>query len=146
MDIKPYRRMVNYYETDQMGIVHHSNYLRWFEEARINYLEQIGWDYFKKVMPLGIDMAVLTSQCEHKSMARFGDTVLIRVKITESSLSWLNIGYEIVDEESGQVRTIGSTSHCYYDNRKGRPVSLKNAVPELYILFNKLASNDANGK
>ena len=39
-EIIPYTRKVAYYETDQMGIVHHSNYIRWFEEARIDFLSQ----------------------------------------------------------------------------------------------------------
>lgn len=138
MLITPYKRKVNYYETDQMGIVHHSNYLRWFEEARIDLLEKINWDYNEKIIPFGIDMAVLSSHCEYKTMVRFGETVLIYTEITEASLSWLNIGYRVVDESSGQLRTIGSTSHCYYDNRKKRPVSLKKAIPELYELFNEL--------
>ena len=41
MEIKPYERMVYYYETDRMGIVHHSNYIRWFEEARLDWMKQI---------------------------------------------------------------------------------------------------------
>ena len=46
--MKPYEHKVQYYETDKMGIVHHSNYIRWMEEARIDFLDQIGWNY--KVM------------------------------------------------------------------------------------------------
>ena len=40
-----YRHKVQYYETDKMGITHHSNYIRWMEEARIDFLAQIGWNY-----------------------------------------------------------------------------------------------------
>ena len=43
--IKPYERSVYYYETDRMQIVHHSNYIRWIEEARLDWMRQIGWDY-----------------------------------------------------------------------------------------------------
>ena len=43
--MKPYRHKVQYYETDQMGIVHHSNYIRWFEEGRIDLMEQMGLGY-----------------------------------------------------------------------------------------------------
>lgn len=43
--IKPYQHLAKYYETDQMGIIHHSNYIRWFEEARIDYMNQIGLTY-----------------------------------------------------------------------------------------------------
>ena len=44
-NIKPYERSVYYYETDRMQIVHHSNYIRWIEEARLDWMKQIGWDY-----------------------------------------------------------------------------------------------------
>lgn len=139
MIVTPLKRKVNYYETDQMSIVHHSNYIKWFEEARLDYLEKIGWGYYEKVMPMGIDMAVLSLHCDYKSMARFGETVLIHSFITESSLSWLNIGYRIEDEKTGVLRATGNTNHCYYDNRKKRPVSLKKAIPELFEIFNELA-------
>ena len=43
MIYKPYKHLVQYYETDQMGIVHHSNYIRWFEEARSYILEENGF-------------------------------------------------------------------------------------------------------
>ena len=45
--MKPYTHKVNYYETDKMGITHHSNYIRWMEEARIDFLESIGFGYDK---------------------------------------------------------------------------------------------------
>ena len=45
--MEKYIHKVQYYETDKMGITHHSNYIRWMEEARINYLEQNGWPYDK---------------------------------------------------------------------------------------------------
>ena len=48
MDLhKGYNHTVQYYETDKMGITHHSNYIRWMEEARVDFLKQIGWDYDK---------------------------------------------------------------------------------------------------
>ena len=43
--MKAYQHKVQYYETDKMGITHHSNYIRWMEEARIDFLEQLGWNY-----------------------------------------------------------------------------------------------------
>ena len=45
--MKPYIHKVQYYETDKMGITHHSNYIRWMEEARVDFMEQIGWGYDK---------------------------------------------------------------------------------------------------
>ena len=47
MPFIPYRHLVQYYETDQMGVVHHSNYIRWFEEARVFFMDQMGFGYDK---------------------------------------------------------------------------------------------------
>ena len=49
MELRPYQRRVNYYETDQMAIVHHSNYIRWFEEARVDLLQQLGFGYDRQL-------------------------------------------------------------------------------------------------
>ena len=43
--MKPWRHVVQYYETDRMNLVHHSNYVRWMEEARVDFLDQIGFPY-----------------------------------------------------------------------------------------------------
>jgi len=136
MNIKPYIRKANYYETDQMGIIHHSNYVRWFEEARVDFMEQIGYPY-NKVSEIGIDFAVLSVHCEYKSMVRFNDTVHINVSASEIKEATMTLNYEIVDPVTGKMRTSGYTSHCFYDNNKKRPVSLQKALPELYELFNQ---------
>lgn len=60
-----------YYETDQMGIIHHANYLHWFEEARIDMMEQMGMGY-DLMEKQGIISPVLSVHCDYKSMARFG--------------------------------------------------------------------------
>ena len=59
--IKPYEHHAKYYETDQMGIIHHSNYIRWMEEARIAYMDELGFPY-KKVEEAGIISPVLSVQ------------------------------------------------------------------------------------
>ncbi len=73
---QPYQHKVQYYETDGMGIVHHSNYIRWFEEARVDFLAQIGMP-FEQVEARGIVSPVLRVSCEYKTMARFGETYLM---------------------------------------------------------------------
>ena len=59
-----YQRPVQYYETDRMQIVHHSNYIRWMEEARIDFLRQIGWDY-AKLESIGIISPVTAVNCKY---------------------------------------------------------------------------------
>lgn len=137
MTIKPYSRKANYYETDQMGIIHHSNYIRWFEEARVDFMEQIGFGY-EKAVECGIDFALLGVYCEYKSMVRFGDIVDIYMSVSELENMRMTVKYQIFDTATGELRTTGETRHCFYDNKRKRPVSLKKVIPELYELFGSL--------
>jgi acyl-CoA thioester hydrolase len=137
MKLKPFCRKANFYETDQMGIIHHSNYIRWFEEARVDYLQQIGYGY-EKAIERGIDFGVISVYCEYKSMLRFGDTVNIHVTLSELSNMKMTIKYEMINARSGEVCTTGNSKHFFYDNNKQRPVSLKKEMPELFELFSSL--------
>ncbi|MBU5331671.1 acyl-CoA thioesterase [Anaerocolumna aminovalerica] len=141
MNIKPYIRKTHYYETDQMGIIHHANYIHWMEEARVDYMEQIGFSY-ERAVSTGIDFALLSISCEYKSMTRFGDTVNIQVSISSLSVTKMTVQYQITDAETGKLRTIGESTHCYFDANRKRPVSLKKALPELYDLFTSLCTSE----
>ena len=140
MTVKPFVRKANYYETDQMGIIHHANYIHWFEEARVDFMEQIGFGY-ERAAALGIDFAVIGVSCDYKSMVRFGDTVLIETAITSINEVKMTVSYRITDAATGQLRTTGESRHCYYDGNKKRPVSLKKSIPELYELFSSFCSS-----
>lgn len=145
MTIKPYSRKTNYYETDQMGIIHHSNYIRWFEEARVDFMDQIGFGY-NKAVECGIDFAVLEVHCAYKSMVRFGDVVNIQISLSELKNASMIVNYQISDAGSGEIRTLGKTRHCFYDGVKKRPVSLKKVIPELFELLNSLCTLQTNGE
>ena len=80
--IKPYEHQAKYYETDQMGIIHHSNYIRWMEEARLDLMEQMGYGY-KQLEEAEIVSPVLSVECQYKSMLHFHDTVVIETKISQ---------------------------------------------------------------
>ena len=71
-----YYRKPHYYETDQMGIVHHSNYIRWFEEARVGLLEYLGLAY-QDMEKAGIIVPVLAVDCQYKGMLHYGEQVRI---------------------------------------------------------------------
>jgi len=137
MIIKPYCRKANFYETDQMGIIHHSNYIRWFEEARVDLMEQINFNY-EKVNQYGIDFALLDVYCEYKSMVHFGDIVEIQVSLSKLEEMKLIIDYKITNPKTGKICTLGKTSHFYYDNNRKRPVSLRKEIPELYEIFSSI--------
>ena len=139
MTIKPFCRKANFYETDQMGIIHHSNYIRWFEEARVDFMIQLDFDY-RKVNERGIDFGLIDVYCEYKSMLRFGDIVNIYVSLSDLSEMKMSVDYKITGAVSGEICTLGKTRHFFYHNNKKRPVSLKREIPELYEIFCSVAA------
>lgn len=132
-EIQKYIHKVQYYETDQMRVVHHSNYIRWFEEARVDLMEQMGMGY-DRMEELGIASPVLGVEADYLRMVRFGDTVSTRTRMKEYNGIKLTLEYEVTDENTGMVHCRGLTKHCFL-NEKGRPVSLKKDYPDIHALF-----------
>ena len=131
-----YTHKVQYYETDQMGIVHHSNYIRWFEEARSDVLEKAGMGY--DVMEAeGVISPVLEAHAVYRSMTRCGERVKIRMRIKAYNGIKLSIAYEVTDAATGELRCTGETAHCFLD-RDGKPLSLKRKNPEMHKIFEQM--------
>lgn len=139
-----YERRAAYYETDQMGIIHHSNYIRWMEEARLDFMEQLGWGY-RKLEEDGLFIPVTAVSCEYKSPVRFDDTVLISVRVAEYRGVRLTMSYRITDRTTGQLRTVGESRHCFC-NREGRPIRLKKFSPEFDLLLQRLAAEEGSAR
>ena len=129
-DMGVYRRKAQYHETDQMGIIHHSNYLRWFESARIQFLKEIGIDY-RKCEEMGIISPVMEVTCTYKSMVHFEDVVQVYTRFTDYTGVKFYVTYEVRDKKTGELRTTGKSKHCFTD-RNGKPISLKRMYPELH--------------
>lgn len=128
-----YEHKAQYYETDQMGIIHHSNYIRWFEEARIDMMEQAGMPY-KDLEAAGIVSAVLEASSKYRSMAHFGDVVAIGVKLVQYNSATMTLSYEITDKRTKELRCTGETKHCFL-NRERKLVSLRKINPQYHQLF-----------
>ena len=124
-----YQHIVQYYETDKMGITHHSNYIRWMEEARVDFLSQIGWE-FARLEEMGIVSPVLSVTCDYKYPTRFSDRVFITVSVKEFKGVKLFLHYEMKNEE-GKVVCSGTTSHAFL-NIEGKPIRMKQDFPELF--------------
>lgn len=133
MDFVPYRHKVQYYETDGMRVVHHSNYIRFMEEARCDLMEQAGYPY-SRLEAMGFAIPVLSVQCDYKQMTRFGETLVIGVEVTKLSPTRMTICYEIRDDATGSLRATGETQHCFLSSA-GRPISLKREAPETFEYF-----------
>jgi acyl-CoA thioester hydrolase len=129
MSISAYQHKVQYYETDGMQIVHHSNYIRFFEEARLDFLEKIGVSY-AEIERLGYVVPVLSVNADYKSMTHYGETLVICVKFEEFSGLRFAFTYRVYDSESKTLRATGKTTHCYL--KDGKPVHLKRELPDLY--------------
>ena len=133
-----YTHKVQYYETDQMQIVHHSNYIRWFEEARCAVLASVDCGY-DTVERMGIVSPVLGVNAEYKSMTSFGETVNIETSVALYNGFRLNVAYTIKDSETGEVRCIGETKHCFLD-RDRKVVNLRKKAPEIHEKMMRLAA------
>lgn len=133
LKIQPYEHTAKYYETDQMGIIHHSNYIRWMEEARMDLMDQMGFTY-KEMEELEIISPVLSVTCEYKSMVHFDDTVVIETKMTSYNGIKMTLEYIMTDKETGELRTVATSAHCFL-NRSGKPISLKRIYPEIDTKF-----------
>lgn len=128
-----YLHKVQYYETDQMAVVHHSNYIRWFEEARLDFLVQAGYG-MEVLEGEGIVSPVIDVSCRFKSMSRFGETVRILVSVRAFNGVKLLLAYKIYDVDSGELRAEGESGHCFL-NMSGKPVSVKKEKPEFYRML-----------
>ena len=131
--VTPYIRLANYYETDQMKIIHHAHYVKWMEEARVDVMEQIGFGY-RRMEAMGVYSPVLAVSMEYKSMVRFGERVRIECRIGEYTGLQLRMLYRMTDLDTGQVCTYGESRHGFLDG-EGHILSLKRKYPEIHQLL-----------
>lgn len=130
--MQDYQRQVNYYETDKMGITHHSNYLRWMEEARLDLLEQLGWGY-ARLEEMGIVSPVLSAELQYKHPTTYPDLLTIHTEVESLTSVKLTLQYHIYRKDGSEVCQ-GRTSHTFLD-RSGKILRLKKVVPEFYALL-----------
>lgn len=135
-----YTRRVPYYETDMMGVVHHSNYIRWFEEARLEFMREADLCY-RRMEDEGIQIPVVSVSCRYKAPAKFDDIVTIKTHIKKFNGIIVEIAYEVVRDEDGALLVTGESSHCFVDKNDFKPVNLKRERPDMYEKFMKSMEN-----
>ena len=131
-----YIRRVTYYETDMMGVVHHSNYIRWFEEARVEFMRANNLSY-RKMEDEDIQIPVVSVNCKYKNPAVFDDEILIRVSIKKYNGIVVEIQYNVIRMSDNLLLTIGESSHCFVDKATFKPVNLKRVRPDMHENFLK---------
>lgn len=133
VNIRPYIHYTKYYETDQMGIIHHSNYIKWLEEARMDLMEQMGMGY-KQMESVEIICPVLSINIDFISMVRFEDAVVIETHIAKYDGFHMDLEYKMYNKEDGELHATARSKHCFM-NKAGKPISLKRIYPELDTKF-----------
>ena len=129
-----YQHIVQYYETDKMGITHHSNYIRWMEEARLSFFSECGWDY-KTLEDSGVASPVISVSCTYKKPTTFSDKVDIHVRIKLLGNAKLLLGYTM--ECNNVVVCEAESAHCFVDH-EGCIVRVKRDYPEFYSTLERL--------
>jgi len=105
------RLRVRYVETDQMGVVYHSNYLIWFEVGRVEFLRQLGFTYRDMERDDGCYIAVVDARCRYKAPARYDDQILVRTFVRNMRASLIHFGYEVLREPEMTLLAEGETTH-----------------------------------
>lgn len=123
-----YIRTVNYYETDKMGITHHSNYIRYMEEARIDFLQKMGYP-MTRLEAEGVVSPVVSVDCRYKNPSTFSDELVISVSVEKYTGVKVVFAYSGVNSQTGKTVFEANSTHCFI-NPQGRPVSVKKNFPE----------------
>lgn len=129
---------VRYQETDQMGVVYHTNYLVWFEVGRTEMMRERGFSY-KDLEEKGLLLPVVDIHCKYEYPARYDDLVIIRTRISQFNRSKIVFAYEVIHQETGRRLVKGESIHLWVDKKMKR-INLKQAFPELYTLLFRLTA------
>lgn len=137
-----YFHKIQYYETDKMGIVHHSNYFRWMEEARLEWMQSIGFGYCA-LENAGIVSPVIRISCSYHHAFTFGETANIHLFLEGYSGVKITIGYRFFDASGKDLRAEGQSQHCFM-GAKGLPLILRHALPALDTALSSLLNTDTS--
>lgn len=134
-----YIHKVHYYETDKMGITHHSNYIRFMEEARMAFLSEIGYP-MTRLEAMGVTSPVVCLSCQYKHPSTYSDEIEIAVTLSQYTGVRLSLSYVMRNRNTGVVLATAASSHCFIDE-KGRPVGIKKHFPDFDAALKKAEKN-----
>ncbi len=133
--MEPYRRTVQYYETDKMGVVYHGNYIHWMEEARIDLLRRLGWP-FDELERLGVVSPVASVEVRYRRPAAFPEVIMIDVRVERFNGVHLKLRYAMTNAGGGTVCEAAS-EHVFLD-RDGRFYRTDKLLPEFFQALKSL--------
>jgi acyl-CoA thioester hydrolase len=122
------RLRVRYAETDQMGVVYHSNHLIWFEVGRVELMRSMGFTYRDMEREDQRFIAVAEAQCRYRAPVYYDEEVVVRTRLKNVRESLVVFAYELIRAENGTVLAEGETTHIVTD------ANMKvTALPEKYL-------------
>ena len=122
--MEKYKHIVQYYETDKMGVAHHSNFIRWMEEARVYLMAEYGFGY-DRVEQEGVIIPVIGVECKYISMAHFRDEVLIDTKVKNYNGIKMDIEYTMTKQNG-------------FLNKNEKIINVKKILPELNVVIENM--------
>jgi acyl-CoA thioester hydrolase len=111
------RLRVRYAETDQMGVVYHSNHLIWFEVGRVELMRQMGFSYRDMEREDGLFIAVAEAKCRYRAPVYYDEEVVIRTRLKTVRESVIVFNYELARADSGTLLAEGETTHIVTDSK-----------------------------
>lgn len=127
---------VQYYETDRMGIVHHSNYIRYFETARTEFIRHEGLPY-ENIEEMGIMIPVLAVSVDYKIPAVYDEILSITCRFTKLKYASFEMEYEVRNDETGELHAVGWSKQAFTDETL-KPVAIRKAAPVVHEVFSRL--------
>jgi acyl-CoA thioester hydrolase len=129
------RFTARYAETDQMGIVHHSNYAVWFEAGRTDFLKNAGVPN-SSIEAKGVLLPLYEMNCQYKSPARYEDEIMVITCLKSISRVRVCFTYQVLNASTNSLLTVGETKHAWTDKLL-RPVNAEHVIPDVYLLLSK---------
>lgn len=130
-----------YYETDQMGVIHHANYVKWMEESRNEFFKSLGIN-FNKIEEQEVYMAVLYQNVKYLKSVKYNEKVEITCHCIKISSTKIDFVYDFYNIDKSCICAQGNTSHCFV-NKTLEPVVFKKMFPNEYnLLTNSVTDED----
>ncbi|NFM29516.1 acyl-CoA thioesterase [Clostridium botulinum] len=122
---------VRYVETDQMGVVHHSNYYPWFEMGRTEFTKATGMKY-TDIENIGVMMPLTESYCKYIKPAKYEDEIIIETSIEKLTPVKIIFSYKVIKKENNELLAKGNTTQAFVDKNTFRVMNLKQCNEELW--------------
>jgi acyl-CoA thioester hydrolase len=134
------RFTARYAETDQMGIVHHSNYAVWFEAGRTDFLKKAGVSN-TEIEAKGILLPLYEMNCQFKIPARYEDEIMVVTRLKQISRVRLRFSYQVLNASNHKLLATGETMHAWTDKAL-KPVNAGKIVPDVYSILSQAVSQN----